>query len=103
MLRGLRGQLSHAERVLYFWSRARPEIDHLSGPLFMERPIRIVRKYSCGRGRGYWGRSSSLAIEALRARILQGGPSACPIAPVLKGNATGGSGASTQGARRCWG
>jgi hypothetical protein len=40
MLHGLRGRLSlsHTLRFLYFWSRARPEIDHLSG-LFVLSPV----------------------------------------------------------------
>jgi hypothetical protein len=34
MLDTLRGRLSHAERVLYFWSRARPENAGTSSPAF---------------------------------------------------------------------
>ncbi len=38
MLRGQRGQISQALQLFYyFWSRARPEIDHLSG-LFRALP-----------------------------------------------------------------
>jgi hypothetical protein len=45
MLRGLRGQLSHALRFLYFWSRVRPEklTTLLSGPF---RALSDARKTS---------------------------------------------------------